>query len=189
MSVVEKRIASSLGEPFRCSCQHQGGSAKKSPSSQSIWTPSTIVAPRPRATWKTEDEQWRCAFVWAPGRRSWIQQPIVGSTEPPVVGLVYSNATSSKGLESTLARSCSAFSVLAHGYTIWGEIFDAFFCHTGRRWPPPKRLMESPIGRVAGCRSSAYCSYRAILSFSTVSGPSRLSIQRTGPSDLLTWPW
>ena len=78
-----------------------------------------------------------CAFVCTPGRSIWIQQPIVGSTWPPVVGFVYWNATSSNGLASTFASSRSARSVCVHGKDSSGETGAAARSQIGRRWPLP----------------------------------------------------
>jgi hypothetical protein len=47
-------------------------------------------------------------------RMSWIEQAIVCSTGPPVCGLIYSNATSSKGLAPEVANCRNASSVRSH---------------------------------------------------------------------------
>ena len=59
----------------------QFGTAKTSCRPHAISSSPTTVAPSPRTTKYTWLEVRRCGCVASPGRKSWIQQLIVGSVE------------------------------------------------------------------------------------------------------------
>src|SRR5258705_3958610 len=111
MSLTLNRIASSFLERLTCSCQAQLGTTNESCCFHSIACSPTIVVPAPRTTKYIALDVCRCFLVRSPGRSIWIQQPSVGSVEPPETGLTYSSETPSYGLPAVPASALSCASV------------------------------------------------------------------------------
>lgn len=64
------------------------GTTNRSPRATLHETSPTVTVPLPSKTWNTEDPASRRAAVWLPLRTRCISARMVGSTSPPVVGLV-----------------------------------------------------------------------------------------------------